>query len=217
MSFDDNDVEFNPLSSKDCKCDPESCSPTTAGIAVSQKNSKIKTLLFVFILLAAFAVTAYSLSEKSLSTQPTDGQSASALTLLQMQPQDNNKSTCGATLNSIRALEMASENKEAIFVLLPHKNDEKNQPIAQLVNSVVKKLNDKGKKVKAYTLNKDAAGFDKFAKEKSVESFPCVLVLGSGCNPPGLSKEITEEKLLAAYVKTTLPPSECKTDEGSDC
>ena len=125
--------------------------------------------------------------------------------------------SCGVTLKSAESLEKLAADKDAVFVFLSGENDQQAQAVSRRVKAVVNKLSSRGKKVAAFTLNKDADGYDQFAKQFSVQSLPCVVVSGQGCESPKLTGDITEDRLIRAFVEATVPVSSCGPQSDSSC
>jgi hypothetical protein len=125
---------------------------------------------------------------------------------------------CGANSNSITALTGLVAGKEAVFVLLSGDDEEMSTDVSGQINAVVKMLSDQGRRVGTFTFKKRAQEYDQLIKQFSVTSLPCVIVVGQGCGGTSVSGEITELKLLKAFVRASMMPSSCQTRAtGSSC
>jgi hypothetical protein len=108
--------------------------------------------------------------------------------------------------------------KEAVFVLLSGDDEEMSTDVSGQINAVVKMLSDQGRRVGTFTFKKRAQEYDQLIKQFSVTSLPCVIVVGQGCGGTSVSGEITELKLLKAFVRASMMPSSCQTRAtGSSC
>ena len=118
---------------------------------------------------------------------------------------------CGANLDSAEALEKLAADNEVIFVLLPGENDKQARAASRQVEAAVKKLEGRGKRAAAFTLEATARGYDQVLEQFTVESLPCVIVAGQGCGSSAVSGKVTETVLLRAFVEASMPVSSCGT------
>ncbi len=213
--------------SDDC-CKPPQDDTTGGGGGSS--GSRGKTLVFVAVMLIAIGVASYSFSKKYIArtqdpaqalSMPT-GENRSGLSwrnpaTFQLQSPAASVS-CGVNLSALKGFKEASENKEAIFILLPDENGETPGAVTRHLNTVVKMLSDQGRRIGTLTLGKHREGYRQLIKQFSVQSLPSVIVAGSGCGSIAVSGEITELKLLQAFVQASMKPSSCGTPAGgSSC
>ena len=187
----------------------------------TSRDSRGKTLVFVLVMLIAVGIGGYSFSkrfavksqdpEQPLITSTSEGapgQSWRSPATIKL-PSGVGAVSCGATLSSLKALDDVAADKEAVFVLLLGESGETSENIALLVNAVVRKLSDQGKRVGSFIIEKHGEGYDQLTKEFSVQSLPYVIVAGRGCGSAAVSGEITEIKLLRAFVQASMSPSSC--------
>ena len=166
-----------------------------SGSCCSGAIPREKMFVFVIIMLAAIGVGGYSLVMKT--DPPPDKQSTGTAKVL-----------CGIpTLDSIKTLKKLVVGKKVLFLLLPGKEEKPPLVLFQQVESYVKKLTTQGKQVVALTMQEHAEGYDEVVRQFSVKSFPSVVVWGAGCKSSTLSTDITESKLLRAFVMATTPVS----------
>lgn len=192
---DTNETEQNgccPGDSSRQTCCPPGESDTFGGNAPGGFRSE-KMFVFVIMLLAAVGVGGYYLLQ---NPSPTDKQATEIA-----------RSPCAMAVNSIKALKDRAAGKKAVFILLPGENEKLAQAASQQVEAYVSKLSEQGKKVAAFTLQKNAEGFEAVAKQFSVKSFPSIVVWGPGGQWSTLTDDFTETKLLRAFVKATTPVS----------
>lgn len=208
-----------------CPAPPEN----VAGGADSSGRSWGSLTIFVLVILMAVGVGSYSVLKRSArktqapkkppitsSSAVKAGKSTKAAAADE-RPSKAAAVSCGVTLKSAESLEKLAADKDAVFVFLSGENDQQAQAVSRRVKAVVNKLSSRGKKVAAFTLNKDADGYDQFAKQFSVQSLPCVVVSGQGCESPKLTGDITEDRLIRAFVEATVPVSSCGPQSDSSC
>ncbi len=114
---------------------------------------------------------------------------------------------CGTALDSVAALVKAIGEKGFVYVLLPDKSGDA-ALVSKQINGAIKKLSAAGVDAAAFTLPKNADGRDKLVSVYSITSFPSVLAMGKSTGMQVISGEITEPKLLRAYV-TACAASAC--------
>ncbi|MHC4646945.1 MAG: hypothetical protein ACYTBJ_15720 [Planctomycetota bacterium] len=109
-------------------------------------------------------------------------------------------------LDSLASLNKVAANFDAVFILLAAEDQLKMQPIAKQVETAAKKIQGDGVRVSAFTLEKDAPNYSKLVKQFSI---PCVLAIVKSRGMSGVSGEITEAKLIQAFVTASRPRSSC--------
>ncbi len=112
----------------------------------------------------------------------------------------------GKPLDSLASLNKAAAETDAVFVLLAADDQQNIQPITKEIEAAAKKLQSNGIRVSAFTLKKGAPNYAQLAKQLSV---PCVLAMVKGRGLSGVSGEITETKLVQAFVMASRPASGC--------
>ncbi|MHC4171976.1 MAG: hypothetical protein ACYTBX_02615 [Planctomycetota bacterium] len=198
-------------------CGVDCCSPSAGG------GKSWKTVVFVVVILLAGAVAAHSLltgngetasisqerasfGTTSLSDEPGASTECPATS---EQPSGTVAVSCGVTLDSIESLGKSVDESRAnvVFVFLACENDELNQATSAQIEATMNMLSAKGKQMATFTLQKNSEGYDQMIEQFSVESFPSVIVAGKGCGAATVSGEITETKLLRAFVVASTPVS----------
>ena len=186
-----------------------------------------KTAVFIVVILLAGAVAAHALLTERSKTASVSGEAAASFDIAGSPAEVGAKSeqsskaaavSCGVTLDSIKSLDrMADEEKaNVVFLFLTGENEELARSASAQIEATVNKLSAKGKQTAAFTLRKDSEGYDQIVKQFSVQTLPCVIVAGKGCGAVAVSDEITEAKLLGAFVKASVPIS-CVPRSGSPC
>jgi len=164
------------------------------------KSSWPSKIIFSVVILAAVAVGIYSLAKKSDSAI---GNQQAAI--------------CGINLNTITSLDKLAADKDVIFILLPGENTEQIYEASIQVELIVDKLLADNKRVSAFTLDKSAEDYNEVIKQCSIESTPCVVVLGRGCMPVIVTEDFSEARLTNAYVQASTPMPACIPGMGSSC
>lgn len=173
-----------------------------------------KTIIFVVVILLAGAVAAHSLVTKSDEKAGISPQAASSFNTA-----ESSMEACGVTLDSIQSLgKMAGDkNANVAFIFLAGEDEESARTASAQVEATMNMLSSKGKQVAAFTLHKGADGYDQLKKQFKVNSLPCVIVAGKGCGAAAVSGDITEPKLLQAFVIASRPVSGCCPGPGTSC
>jgi hypothetical protein len=219
-------------------CDEGSCCPSESG--AGGKGWKI--VVFVLIVVAAGAVLAHSLLNKSSSvccpggecfvtapaeevvdvplgpdvpdveetvTEPESGMGAGAAVDVEEVVEVPDKPVSILPLkplDSLNSLNRAAADLNVVFILLGADNPEDNEPIAKKIESAAMMVQADGSKVAAFVLNKDTPNYARFAKQFST---PCVLATVKGGGMSVVSDDITEARLIQAYVLASRPRSGC--------
>ena len=199
------------------------CCPSTSdgGDCCTLGGSKgWKTIIFVVVILLAGAVAAHSLVTKSDEKASISPQAASSFDTAESsievpgvtkQPSKNAIVSCGVTLDSMKSLgKMAADKKANVaFIFLAGDKEDSARTASAQVEATMNMLSAKGQQVAAFTLHKEADGYDQLIQQFKVKSLPCVIVAGKGCGAAAVSGNITEPKLLEAFVIASRPVSGC--------
>ncbi len=207
---DNNDQTNGQKNASDAQpcCDGESCCPSG-----SDGTGKIwKTVVFLLVIAAAGLVLARSLLNKSNSEgDQSQHVFASILT-------DNEADTCAplmdntknqavpvkaaptlwqADLDSLASLNTLASESDAVFVLLASNGQLNDQTITKEIEAAAQKIISNGNKVTAFRLKGSSADYAQLAKQVSV---PSVIAMVKGRGMRAVSGEITELKLVQAFV-----------------
>jgi len=121
----------------------------------------------------------------------------------------------GKPLDSLASLNKVATDTDAVFILLAAEDQQKMQPVTSEIEAAAKKIQSNGTRISAFTLNKDAPNYALLAKQFST---PCVLAMVKGRGMSGVTGEITETKLLQAFVMASRATSGCcPSGAGPDC
>ncbi len=195
-----------------------SCAPSDrhgADCCAPTRTTWSKALIFAVVMGAAVAAGTYSFVNTRGSTSDPKGNFVSSYahakvgSVLPEREQGARKVLSGLSLGSLRALNTVAADKEAVFILLPGERAELARAASLQLNMVVSRLSSVGKRVGAFTLERNAEGHGQLVQQFAVKSFPCVVVLGRGCTSSAVSGDITRERLFRAYVLASTRGSSC--------
>ena len=112
----------------------------------------------------------------------------------------------GKLLNSLASLNKVAVDTDAVFILLAAEDQQGNQTITKEIEAAAKKIQSSGTRISAFTLKKGAPDYAQLAKQFST---PCVLAMVKGRGTSGVSGDITESKLIQAFVMASRVTSGC--------
>jgi len=199
-------------------CSAGECCPSA-----SDGPKRWKTIVFVLIVIGAGVVLANSLMRNAKLEKPAEGFAAVQMdagadtpsrsmdTAMTEAPQGtkdqkNAASLSPAELDSLATLNEVATDADAVFVLLTEQNQAGSQAMAGEVEAAAQKIQSTGTQVAVFKLKQTAPEFAQFAQQVSV---PCVLALVKGAGMDAVSGEITETRLMQAYVAASRPTSSC--------
>jgi len=186
----------------------------------SSSSKSWKMLVFLIIVVAAGIVLARSLISKSNSATDQIQQSFAAI-----QPEasadgsptakpaanapvsgDPDPALWGEPLDSLASLNVVAANSDGVFILLAADDKQADQTITTQIEAAAKKIQAGGMRISAFKLKK---GTQNYAQLASQFSPPCVLAMVKGRGASGVSGQITETKLVQAFVMASRPSSGC--------
>jgi hypothetical protein len=109
-------------------------------------------------------------------------------------------------LDSLASLNKVAADSDAVFVLLGGEDQLSMEPITKEVEAAAKKIQAGGTRVSAFTLKKDSPNYTQLAKQFAV---PCAVAMVKGRGISAVSGEITEAKLIQAFVTASRSGSSC--------
>ena len=183
-------------------------------------SSKMKMVVFIIIVVAAGVVLTRSILRKS-NSDLTQSQQAFAsiqtetLTIVDESKKQGNSvkavsSLWQADLDSLASLNTVAAEVDVVFVLLAAKDNLNDQAITKEIEAAAQKIMANGKKVTAFRLKESAPDYANLAKQVSV---PSVLAMVKGLGMSAVSGEISETKLIQAFV-TASRSSGCGPSSG---
>jgi len=118
----------------------------------------------------------------------------------------NGQFRCGTMLSSFASLGQLAGDRDAVFVLLAGEDSRSAEAVGKTVEAAAKKIESHGYRIAPFTLERSAADYARLAKQVPP---PCVVAFGKSGGAVAVSAEITEQKLLQAFVMAMRPPSAC--------
>ena len=217
------EIENAPPSKTTPACGPGCDCAKPAG------NSRLKLAVTVIVLLAIAGILGYKLlGPKQTVTKPTTeafaaapGGTAAADTALSektvpaeklkeppaIEKSKNAVQTAAKTvkigeyLASLGDLNKVAMDKDAVFIVIPIKDDESvAKIIADAISASQKAIESKGMKIGVYTLSSGSPEYPKIAPQITL---PGLIVMSKGRSMAGVQGDITEDKILQAYVASS--------------
>jgi len=194
-------------------CSQACCVPGTAGgdccpTASAESGRGWKTVIFVVIVLAAGGVLAKSLVEKSNQTS-SPSQDQTGFSAIQSGVNSKDISTSSlwrADLDSLSALNTAAADTDAVFILLLGEDQQDSSLFTSEINAAAQKLASAKFRVSAFRLKQTAPEYAQLSKQASM---PCVLAMAKGGGMIPVSGQISETRLIQAFVAASRPSSGC--------
>ena len=192
-------------------------------------GKKWKIAVFILIVVAAGVVLARSLIGKSNSAadqtqqlfatiQPDDKPATPAVVNATTETQGPNQpasSLWGEPLDSLASLNKVAADTDAVFILFAADDQESSQAATKQIEAAAKTIRGSGTRVSAFRLKQGTADYANLTKQLSI---PCVLAMVKGRGLSGVSGEITETKLVQAFVTASRPSSGCcPPGSGASC
>lgn len=219
--------------SPEIKAEPETaCGPgCCCNSSSSLSGKKLKTLVFVLVLLAmvgvfiyknntrknnsnnqaapnspAFAVAAAGSSVKAKATPVTAKTETATATAVvksnEAAPEaDGSNRKIGAYLDSLSSLNKVALSQDAVFIFIPAaKNGIADEATGKAVNAAQKTLKGKNINLGLYTLPTSSTDYPAIAARVQA---PAILVVCKGRGMTAVSGEVTETKLLQAFMASS--------------
>jgi hypothetical protein len=182
-------------------------------------NKKAKTVICLIVLLAVCGIFVYkTTSAKQITPAITEAAFAAPI-LNQAIGQEpavksiEDKKNVGELLDSLASLNKVAINQDAVFVFIPIKGNETvNKEITDAIASAEQKLKSSGINIGLYTLQSSSPEYANIAAQLPP---PGMLVMSKGRGMGAVSGEITETKLLQAYVASSRAGGCCPSGGGS--
>ncbi len=190
-----------------CPGDATACCDEAATV----RGARVKRIVSSLVLVAAALLIAYQLVSDRRAAARAGETSFNIGGQVAEEAQAAGLSTvlCGETLDSLKSLDRVAAAKDVAFILLPGADAAVDGKVAAEVKAIVDKLSAQGKRVVAFTMEKGASDHGLLVKNFSVQALPAVVVLGRGCQSLAVSGEVSEEKLLRAFLLASRPGSSC--------
>lgn len=109
----------------------------------------------------------------------------------------------GPPLDSLASLNKLAADKDAVFILIADKDK---SDLVKVIEAAVKKVRSNGSRVSGFNLKQGTPDYTRYAQQLSG---PGVLTMVKGRGSSTVSGDITEAKLLQAFVTASRPRSSC--------
>ncbi len=119
-----------------------------------------------------------------------------------------------AELDSLASLNTAAVDTDAVFILLSGKDQQDNEAITGEIDAAAQKIKSSSVRVSAFRLKEAAPDYGQLAKQFGV---PCVLAMVKGGGMSAVSGEISEAKLVQAFVTASRPTAGCCPPGSTTC
>jgi hypothetical protein len=197
----------------------EGCKPGCDCVKPSG-NKKAKTVVCLIVLLAICGIFVYK--AKSAKQSPQDNAKTAFTAPIINQPDGQQppvKSAegtkkIGELLDSIASLNKVAVNQDAVFVFVPaNENETISKETINAIASAEQKLKSSNIRLGLYTLRFSPS--KEYAGIASQLTLPGILVMSKGRGTGTVSGEITETKLLQAYVASSRAGGCCPSGGGT--
>jgi hypothetical protein len=182
-------------------------------------NKKAKVAICLIVLLAVCGIFVYkAMSAKQIAPAITETAFAAPIANQAnvQEPAVNlveDKKRVGEFIDSLASLNKVAINQDAVFVFVPAKgNDIVSKEITNAIASAEQKIKFKGVSLGLYTLQSSSPEYANIASQLPP---PGILVMSKGRGMGAVSGEITETKLLQAYVASSRAGGCCPSGGGS--
>ncbi len=183
-------------------------------------NKKAKTVIFLIVLLAVCGIFVYKANSAKQTAQDNTTAAFAAPIVNQANGQEpavksiEEKKNVGEFLDSLASLNKVAINQDGVFVFIPANGNETiRKETTDAIASAEQKLKSKGTRLGLYTLKfSPSKEYADIAKQLPL---PGILVMSKGRGIGTVSGEITETKLLQAYVASSRAGGCCPTGGGS--
>ncbi len=185
----------------------ETCGPGCS-CGKAPENKTVKAVICLIVMLAVCGILIY----KAKSAKQTDAgiaETAFAAPIMNQatvqEPPVSSvevKREVGEFLDSLASLNQLAANQDAVFVFVPTMGEEKaDKSTTDAIAGAERRLKSAGVRIGLYTLRFSPT--KEYADIAKQVSLPAILVMSKGRGMGAVSGEITETKLLQAYVASS--------------
>lgn len=186
----------------------ENCAPG-CNCGKPSGNTKAKAVVCVIVLLAICGIFVYKAKSTKQSTQDNAKTTFTSPIANQANGQEpavksvEDKKMVGEFIDSLASLNKVAVNQDAVFVFVPaYGNDIVSKETTEAIASAEQKLKSSGLNIGLYTLRFSSPSKE-YANIAAQLPLPGMLVMSKGRGAGAVSGEITETKLLQAYVASS--------------
>ncbi len=189
--------------------------------------SKGKTLIAVIIIIAAVAVGTHSIwsgnSAQSYTAAPAKSFSAGLMGIPIVTP-DNPKSqnkpeeiSLNGVLDSLQSLDVLAAEKDVVFLVLHGDMHAPPVAIPKQLGAVANNLANSGQRIAVFTVKSGTPDHERLVRHFSVNTFPCVVILGRQGSASAVAQDISEARLYNAFVLASQSASCCPGQTNTSC
>jgi uncharacterized protein YpmB len=183
-------------------------------------NKKAKIVICLIVLLAICGIFVYKANSARQTTQDNTKAEFAAPIVNQATGQEpavksaEDKKNIGEVIYSLASLNKLAVNQDAVFLFVPANDNEiVKKETLDAIASAEQKIKSSGVKIGLYTLQfSPSTEYANLAKQLTL---PGILVMSKGKGMGAVSGEITEGKLLQAYVASSRAGGCCPAGGGS--
>ena len=179
------------------KQEAKACGPG-CGCHAAGPSSRIRRIIGVIVLVTAGVLVARAITKNNgASTGPATPGFATVAGTAQTPPPANEASMVGTEIGALSELNTVATNTDAVFVFIPATNAASGSSPMSQIQAAARTIESQGSKVGLFTLKTDSPDHAMIAKQVTA---PGVLALVKGRGMSAVSGEITETKLVQAFV-----------------
>lgn len=162
-------------------------------------DTRVKTAVCLIVLIAAFVIIGYKVT---IAQQKPNGSAPGTFNALStFSSPVENKAAVGQFLDSLTSLNTVAVSQDAVFIFVPGKGVvTASEETKNAINSASQALRSKGVKIGVYSLRSSSPDYARIAAQLSL---PGLLVMTKGRGMAAVSGDISETKLLQAYVASS--------------
>jgi hypothetical protein len=164
---------------------------------------KIASFTLGILLIAAAATYALTTRNSAASSEPLDNSKVPSI------GSEISRSAPGTTtiadLKWAQNLSAKFTDHDFIFVILPENDSDLTKTLSKRVSDASAKIEARGVRVETITLSPDDPELSITLKRLAIGQLPAVLAISSAANAAIMTGDITEGKLLQAYVTVSQP------------
>jgi len=198
----------------------ENCAPG-CNCGKPSGNKKLKVVVCLIVLLAICGIFVYK-TKSAKQSSPTKTETAFTAPIAnQANGQEptvksvEDKKMVGEFIDSLASLNKVAVNQDAVFVFVPvYGNNIVSKETTEAIASAEQKLKSSGLIIGLYTLRFSSPS-NEYANLAAQLTLPGMLVMSKGRGMGAVSGEITETKLLQAYVASSRTGGCCPSGSGS--
>jgi hypothetical protein len=180
-------------------------------------SSKMRCVLGAIVLVAAGTLVARAVTKNNgaSAATPAAGYATTALTEQPTAPISTTSDTVAEKeIGALSELNAVAANMDAVFVFLPGKGKTDSKASTSQIRDAARKIESQARnKIGIFTLKTNSPDYEKVVAQLSL---PGVLALVKGHGMSAVSGEITETKLVQAYVSASSAGG-CCSSAGSGC